>query len=116
MRRQHPALQKHDQQRTRGERIADRAAAGIGSWAFLGAQSVFLACWMVANGLMLTPAARWDRYPFILLNLCLSFQAAYTGPVLLLAGKRQEARDRDQAAHDHEMLTELLERARGDRT
>ena len=94
----HPAHKLHDEKRTFGQRLADRAAAEIGSWRFLIAQTVLFAVWIALNALMV--ALRWDPYPFILLNLCLSFQAAYTGPVLLLSQNRQEQRDRLQAAHD----------------
>ena len=60
--------------------LADRCAAVIGSWGFIGGQAGFLAVWIVANT---TGVVRFDPPPYILLNLCLSFQAAFTGPVLL---------------------------------
>src|SRR5437868_4595771 len=70
--------------RSLGERIADRASAGIGSWKFIIIQTFLVIVWITVNitGLVL----RWDPYPFILLNLMFSVQAAYTGPILLLAG------------------------------
>ncbi|HTI70523.1 MAG TPA: DUF1003 domain-containing protein [Candidatus Limnocylindria bacterium] len=73
--------------RTRGERIADMIALCIGSWAFILTQAVLLAVWMILN---LTGWLRhWDPYPFILLNLALSFQAAFAGPVLMMSQNRQ---------------------------
>jgi uncharacterized membrane protein len=76
-----------DAQRTFGERIADGFAAAVGSWPFIIAQSAILAAWVVANVLWL--AYRWDPYPFILLNLVLSFQAAYASPIIMMSQNRQ---------------------------
>lgn len=73
--------------RTRGERIADLVAAWVGSWAFLIIQSTLLAAWMVVNALK--TFANWDVYPFVLLNLVLSFQAAFATPIILMSGNRQ---------------------------
>jgi uncharacterized membrane protein len=80
------------EQATFGERLADKIASGIGSWTFLIVQTVLVLLWVGVNltGFLL----RWDPYPFILLNLMFSVQAAYTGPVLLLAGNRQSQKDR----------------------
>ena len=96
----------HHDEATLGERIADRAASGIGSWRFLIIQTVLVLFWVVAN-IVLTLVERannhWDPYPFVLLNLLFSVQAAYTGPVLLLAGNRQAQKDRltlEHAAHE----------------
>lgn len=96
----------HDE-RTLGEAIADRAAAGIGSWRFIVIQTALVAVWTAANitGIVF----RWDPYPFILLNLMFSVQAAYCGPILLLAGNRQAQRDRSMAERDDEELGELLD-------
>ncbi|HXM57878.1 MAG TPA: DUF1003 domain-containing protein [Candidatus Dormibacteraeota bacterium] len=82
----------HHGQATLGERLADHIAAGIGSWTFLVVQTILVLLWVGLNltGFLL----RWDPYPFILLNLMFSVQAAYTGPVLLLAGNRQSQKDR----------------------
>src|SRR5262249_11769341 len=67
-----------DAQRTFGERVADGFAAAVGSWPFIIVQTVILAAWVAANVSWLI--YRWDPYPFILLNLVLSFQAAYASP------------------------------------
>jgi len=76
-----------DAQRTTGERVADAFAAAVGSWPFIIAQSVLLAAWVVANVFWLV--YRWDPYPFILLNLVLSFQAAYASPIIMMSQNRQ---------------------------
>jgi uncharacterized membrane protein len=92
--------------RTFGERIADGAASGIGSWRFIIIQTVLVIIWVAINitGFIF----QWDPYPFILLNLMFSVQAAYTGPILLLAGNRQAARDRAMAQRDDDELGLLL--------
>ena len=92
--------------RTMGERIADRASAGIGSWKFIIIQTFLVIVWVIVNatGFLL----RWDAYPFILLNLMFSVQAAYTGPILLLAGNRQAAKDRALAERDDSEIGLLL--------
>ncbi|HUY73480.1 MAG TPA: DUF1003 domain-containing protein, partial [Candidatus Dormibacteraeota bacterium] len=68
----------HHDEATLGERIADKAAAGIGSWTFLIIQTIAVLCWLSLNVIGLTH--HWDPFPFILLNLLFSVQAAYTGP------------------------------------
>lgn len=75
-----------------GDKIADLTVAGIGTWRFIIIQSVILALWLVLNSVGWF--YHWDSAPFILLNLCLSFQAAFTGPIVLLSQNRQAARDR----------------------
>ena len=99
----HPVNIVHDDEATFGERLADRIARGIGSWKFLIIQSLFVVLWFVLN--IIAWAFRWDPYPFILLNLMFSIQAAYTGPVLLLAGNRSAQRDRLMAEHDYDTNT-----------
>jgi uncharacterized membrane protein len=110
---QHPANIRHmGEGRSRGERIADAVAARVGSWPFILTQSVLLALWIIANGWLLRDwigNKPFDPYPFILLNLMLSFQAAYTGPVVLMSQNRQTARDRDEAEHDYEVNRDALE-------
>lgn len=87
---------------TVGERVADAAAAVVGSWRFIIIQTVLVAIWVVLN--IVAWDFKWDPYPFILLNLMFSVQAAYTGPILLLASNRQAARDRAMAWRDDEEL------------
>jgi uncharacterized membrane protein len=76
-----------DAQRTLGERLADGFATMVGSWTFIIIQTVLLAVWVVLN--LLAWSYRWDPYPFILLNLALSFQAAYAGPIIMMSQNRQ---------------------------
>jgi uncharacterized membrane protein len=110
---QHPVNVRHmGEGRTTGERIADAVAGRVGSWPFILTQSVLLALWIIANGLLIRSwlgHRPFDPYPFILLNLILSFQAAYTGPVVLMSQNRQTARDRDEAEHDYAVNRDALE-------
>lgn len=73
--------------RTRGERIADAFAAVVGSWTFLILLTLILGLWVVAN--VMAWVRHWDPYPFILLNLVLSFQAAYATPIIIMSQNRQ---------------------------
>ena len=84
-----------------GQRLADRVATAVGSWRFIAFQSGLLALWIAGNALI--GAGAWDPYPFILLNLLLSFQAAYTAPVILRSQNRQAAVDRRVQRHDYEI-------------
>ena len=93
----HPVNQVHIDEATFGERLADGVATVLGSWRFLIIQSVIILSWVTLNVIGLI--ARWDPYPFILLNLCFSLQAAYTGPILLVAGNRQNQLDRLRLEH-----------------
>jgi uncharacterized membrane protein len=76
-----------EEQRTFGERVADGFAAVVGSWTFIIVQTALLAAWLIVN--VVAWAYRWDPYPFILLNLVLSFQAAYAGPIIMMSQNRQ---------------------------
>ncbi len=108
----HPVNVRHlGDGRTRGERVADGVAARVGSWPFIIVQSTLLVVWLFANGLLIRDwlgGKPFDPYPFILLNLMLSFQAAYTGPVVMMSQNRQTARDRDAAEHDYQVNREAL--------
>ena len=73
--------------RTRGERVADTVTAWIGSWTFLIVQSLLLLVWIALN--LFGWWQHWDPYPFILLNLALSFQAAYATPIIMISQNRQ---------------------------
>jgi uncharacterized membrane protein len=75
------------QVRTRGDRLAERLAAWVGSWTFLIAQSLILLFWMILN--ISAWINHWDPYPFILLNLALAFQSAYAAPILMISQNRQ---------------------------
>lgn len=98
---------------TLGQKLADKFSNIIGSWMFIGIQSGFLTLWIILNIIL---PKKPDPYPFILLNLMLSFQAAYTGPVLLMAANRQSEIDRKRAIEnleldhtDHKHLLNLAE-------
>jgi uncharacterized membrane protein len=93
----HPVNVLHHDEATYGEMLADKIAAGIGSWTFLIIQTCAVLLWLTLNIIALTH--HWDPFPFILLNLLFSVQAAYTGPVLLLAGNRQAQKDRLTLEH-----------------
>jgi len=84
---------------TVGQRIADAVAATMGSWRFIIIQSAILAVWIVLN--VTAYVQRWDPYPFILLNLALSFQAAYAAPFIMMSQNRQQDIDRKEAEEDH---------------
>jgi hypothetical protein len=86
---------------TRGQQLADRVAATIGSWRFILIQSTAIVCWITGN--VLFGQAAWDPYPFILLNLLLSFQAAYTAPAIMMSQNRQSELDRRHAQTDYEI-------------
>jgi uncharacterized membrane protein len=88
-----------DEQLTLGQRIADRVAGTVGSWRFIIIQSIVLALWLALNitGIVF----RWDPYPFILLNLMLSFQAAYAAPFVMMSQNRQSEKDRLMAESDY---------------
>jgi uncharacterized membrane protein len=86
---------------TVGQKIADQVAATMGSWKFIIIQSVILIAWIALN---LTAYVRnWDPYPFILLNLALSFQAAYAAPFIMMSQNRQQDIDRKEAENDHQI-------------
>jgi len=88
-------------QLTFGQSMADMVAATMGSWRFIMVQSVAIAIWIAFN--VLTGVGAWDPYPFILLNLLLSFQAAYTAPAIMMSQNRQSELDRRQAQSDYEI-------------
>ncbi len=87
--------------RTVGERASDWIASLVGSWRFILIQSGVLAVWLLLNSLAWV--AHWDPYPFILLNLVLSFQAAFTAPIIMMAQNRQSDIDRHKAQLDYDV-------------
>ncbi len=88
-----------DEQMTLGDKIADAVASTVGSWRFIIIQSIALALWIILN--VAAIIGRWDPYPFILLNLALSFQAAYAAPFVMMSQNRQAAKDRLMAEGDY---------------
>jgi uncharacterized membrane protein len=92
-------------QESLADRAADRVAGIVGSWKFLLSLITGLVCYMGFNiwlsRAMVEQGGAFDPYPFILLNLCLSFQAAFTAPIILMATNRAASKDRraDRKAH-----------------
>jgi uncharacterized membrane protein len=81
-------------------RAADLVAAIVGSWRFIAIQSALLVGWIVFNAVS---PQRVDPYPFILLNLLLSFQAAYTAPIIMMSQNRQADIDRNRSIEDYDI-------------
>ncbi len=82
-------------------RFSEGIARFLGTGRFLAGQTVVVAIWIAVNAVAVR--LRWDPYPFILLNLAFSTQAAYAAPLILLAQNRQDERDRAQAETDREV-------------
>ena len=74
--------EKHVEKMSFGDRIADAVANGMGSWNFIIWQSVIVILWMILN--VIGILRHWDEYPFILLNLIFSTQAAYAAPIIIV--------------------------------
>lgn len=87
---------------TFGQKVADKMAAKVGSWAFLIGQSTVLAGWVGCN--LMPGVPHWDESPFILLNLVFSFASAYTAPVVLMSQNRQSEEDRESANHNYQVV------------
>jgi uncharacterized membrane protein len=96
-RHRHPVNVAHYDKATRGERIADGVTGFMGSWLFIAIQTVIVIIWVGGNIWLLSRP--FDPYPFILLNLAFSTQAAYAAPLILLAGNRAAMRDRMTLEH-----------------
>jgi len=90
---------KHKVSMSFGDRIADAVANGMGSWRFIIWQTIIVIFWMILN--IIGFVSHWDVYPFILLNLIFSTQAAYAAPIIMMSQNRQNKRDRVQAQHDY---------------
>ena len=92
----HPVNKAMVDDAPRGARIADAVTGFMGSWTFIAIQTVIVIIWIAGNVWLLF---HFDAYPFILLNLAFSTQAAYAAPLILLAGNRQSLRDRLTLEH-----------------
>ncbi len=106
----HPVSHAMDFEEPLGARIADRVTGFLGSWTFLAIQSILVVIWIAGNIVLLF---HFDPYPFILLNLAFSTQAAYAAPLILLAGNRASQRDRltlEHAAAEADVEEEQNER------
>jgi uncharacterized membrane protein len=117
---EHQALAAHPFGGGAYGRFAEGVARSMGTPQFLISQTLVLIVWICLNGLILHGSAVWDVYPFILLNLMLSFQAAYAAPLILVASNRQGQRDalradadaqhrEDVARGAHDLLERLVE-------
>jgi uncharacterized membrane protein len=91
---------KHTESLSFSQRLADHVAKGMGSWRFIVIQTLIVGIWMALN--IIGIIAHWDPYPFILLNLLFSTQAAYAAPIIMMAQNRQNERDRAQALDDYQ--------------
>jgi uncharacterized membrane protein len=86
---------------TPGQKVADMVAATMGSWRFILIQTTILLIWVALN--ITAYVQHWDPYPFILLNLALSFQAAYAAPFIMMSQNRQQDIDRKAAESDYQI-------------
>lgn len=91
-----------DRHRTVGERISDVVTGFVGSWAFIIAQIVFLMLWILINTYLIL-WIQFDPYPFIFLNLVLSWAAALQVPLIMMSQNRQNDRDRERSQHDYQV-------------
>jgi len=91
--------EEHIEMSNLGQRLADMVANGMGSWKFIIIQTIFVITWMGMN--LVGYLQHWDPYPFILLNLLFSTQAAYAAPIIMMSQNRQSDRDRAQAQADY---------------
>ncbi len=115
--------EKHTESRTFGSRLADSVASGMGSWKFIIIQTALVVLWMGLN--LIGLIYHWDAYPFILLNLLFSTQAAYAAPIIMMSQNRQNERDRLHAEEDYktniaakkeiEALTKILNKLEVDK-
>ncbi len=92
--------EKHIETLSFGSRLADSVAKGMGSWKFIILQTILVILWMGLN--VVGFFYHWDVYPFILLNLLFSTQAAYAAPIIMMSQNRQSERDRLQAQADYQ--------------
>ncbi|MBU5614750.1 DUF1003 domain-containing protein [Geomonas azotofigens] len=90
-----------EEQLTFGQKASDWIADKVGSWQFIIGQSTILFIWAILN--VTAWVQHWDPYPFILMNLVLSLQAAYTAPMIMMSQNRKADRDRIEAHIDYEV-------------
>lgn len=88
-----------DDQMTFGQRAADWVASFMGAWPFIIGQTIVLIIWVILN--VTAVVNHWDPYPFILMNLVLSLQAAFTAPIIMMSQNRQSEKDRLDAHMDY---------------
>ena len=100
----HPVNRLMSDEAPTGARIADTVTAFLGSWTFIVIQTVIVAIWVAGNVVLLF---HFDPFPFILLNLAFSTQAAYAAPLILLAESRQAQREKVNIVADAKHREEL---------
>jgi uncharacterized membrane protein len=88
---------------TTGQMVAAKVTGLVGSWKFIICQSTIILFWAIANTIGIGDIPKWDPFPFIFLNLALSFQAAYTAPMILMSQNRQGEIDRRHAENDYKI-------------
>jgi uncharacterized membrane protein len=88
-------------------RLSERLARFLGTGRYLAAQTILVVVWIAMN-VVAGKNGLWDKYPFILLNLAFSTQAAYAAPLILLAQNRQADRDREEIERDREVNSRSL--------
>lgn len=110
----HPAVidvnKVADEELTVGQKVADGVAATIGSWRFIIIQAIVLTLWITLNSLAFT--FHWDNYPYVLCNLALSFEAAFSAPFIMMSQNRQAEKDRIMAESDYRTNTKGEEETR----
>src|SRR6266581_2734089 len=88
-----------DEQLTMGQRVADKVATRMGSWSFIISQALIMVVWIMLN--LVGWFYHWDIYPFVLLNLAMSAQAAFATPLIMMSQNRQSEKDRLTAQNDY---------------
>jgi uncharacterized membrane protein len=93
-------LEEAEEKLTMGQRVADKVAKFGGSWPFIFLFGGVMLVWMMINVVNLS---RFDPYPFILLNLCLSTLAAIQAPIIMMSQNRQSSKDKLLAENDYQV-------------
>jgi uncharacterized membrane protein len=106
MRHHSPTNRAHFDEAPLRARIADAVAAAVGSWTFVIVQTLVIGSWIAYN--LVVHGNAFDPWPFIALNLLLSMEAAYTGPILQLSSNRQTGHDRLHAETSYAQVGEVL--------
>lgn len=98
---------EEDERRTFGDKLADKVTQIAGSWGFIIGFCVFLILWMIINTILIV---RFDKYPFILLNLILSCIAALQAPVIMMSQNRAAKKDSLRSLNDYktDLKSELI--------
>jgi len=86
--------------------LSETVARFLGTGRYLAVQTGIVIVWIIVN--VVAASLRFDPYPFILLNLVFSTQAAYAAPLILLAQSRQADRDRSEVERDREMNSRTM--------